>query len=156
MTLSARDMLSHTTRLAAEMEQAMLLEVKVGLPAETVGTKIYQSDDKSGKSVIEVGAAHEYGVGVPRRSFLRVPMLKNRKDLERHQSELFAKVVDGKTTASLALQRLGVIAENYSRRAFRTMGYGTWKPSRKATGQTMVDTGTLRSSITSVVVKRAS
>jgi hypothetical protein len=75
-----------------------------------------------GNTVISVGASHEYGAtGLPRRSFL------------------------------------SVIATNYSKEAFVTRGFGQWPDisqstkEAKGSSQILIDTGTLRNSITYVV-----
>jgi len=69
MNVSPQEMMRRTKEWAKNIEKARSSSVAVGLPVENVGGKIYGD----GESVISVGAAHEYGAGVPRRSFLRVP-----------------------------------------------------------------------------------
>ena len=55
-----------------ELRLAKSMAVKVGLPEGKVGGAVYDN----GQSVIDVGVRHEYGIGTPRRSFLRVPFLQ--------------------------------------------------------------------------------
>ena len=124
--------------------------VKVGLPKEKSSSKIY--DD--GMTVIEVGAAHEYGAGVPRRSFLRTPFAIKKNEINRVIDSQFIKLLDGKTNADTALGLLGVTATNISRGAFTSKGYGTWMDisqetkDAKGSDQVLIDSGILRASIT--------
>ena len=124
--------------------------VKVGLPKEKSSSRVYDN----GMTVVEVGAAHEYGAGVPRRSFLRTPFAIKRKEINQVIDSQFIKLLDGKTNADKALGLLGVTATNISRGAFTTQGYGTWMDIsqetklEKGSSQILIDSGLLRASIT--------
>jgi len=138
------------------LEQVKKKSVFVGLPKGKTGSKIY----KDGTSVLEVGASHEYGVpsrNLPRRSFLRVPFAVKRKELEIEIARQFKKVFEGRDSIK-ALNIIGVTAQNISQGAFRSRGYGTWKDitdatkDNKGSSQVLIDQGTLRNSITWVVL----
>jgi hypothetical protein len=127
--------------------------VFVGLPAEKVGGAIYDN----GETVISVGASHEYGVGVPRRSFLRVPFDIKKDDMDKAIAKQFQDVAESGKSAKKALGLVGVTAVNISKGAFTSRGYGTWPDisatTKKAKGssQPLVDTGTLKRSVTYAV-----
>lgn len=123
----------------------------VGLPADKVGGAIYGD----GMTVINIGLIHEFGAGdVPQRSFLRTPFNQKRKDINETIDNQFTAVFEKGKDAETALNLIGAKATNISKGAFTTQGYGTWaalKPSTieaKGSSQILIDTGTLRSSIT--------
>ena len=149
-------MLAYTTEMADRLVQIKKKAVFVGLPNEKVGGKVYGD----GMSILRVGAIHEYGVptrGIPQRSFLRTPFRTKRKELNDATAKQFEAVLSGRRDVAVGLGRIGAVATNISKGAFTSMGYGEWKPiaagtkRRKGSSQTLIDTGTLRSSITSVV-----
>lgn len=150
---SPDDMKKYAMEYAAKINEAIRSSVKVGLPAEKVGGKVYGD----GMTIIRVGAIHEYGLGHnPVRSFLRVPFNVKRKDLAKTIDAMFKKVQDG-MPVKVALGRIGITAVNISKDAFTNKGYGTWPDitaeTKKAKGssQVLIDTGTLRNSITHIV-----
>ena len=145
-----------------EMAKAKRMHVAVGLPKDKVGNKIYGD----GMSIFRVGAIHEYGVtfssggglvSIPMRSFLRMPFNTKKTELQKYIAKQFENVSEGKTKAVTALGRVGIFAENISKGAFTTKGYGQWPDLKQSTinakgsSQVLIDTGILRGSITSVV-----
>lgn len=154
MKLSPEQMLKKTLAYAKNIDKAMSKSVFVGLPKEKISSKVY----KSGATVLEVGAGHEFGVPgkLPRRSFLRTPFIINSKKTEDLISEQFGLVFYG-LDAEKALGRLGVFAQGLSQDAFRNRGFGTWKDiseetkKRKGSSGILIDQGTLRQSITWVI-----
>lgn len=129
--------------------------VKIGLPIGTSDTY------ENGMTVIQVGAVHEYGSldgTTPQRSFLRVPMYTNRDKIKKMIFNEYTKVINNKSEVMPALHRLGAYGEGISKASFRK---NDWEPikasSQKRKGDskttTLVDTGQLRQSITSVVEK---
>lgn len=104
----------------------------------------------------EVGAFHEFGTTkIPQRSFLRIPITENlNKKLE--QSGAFDKAALAqviKTKSILPwMSKVGVLAEGIILEAFASNGYGKWPGwsvgYKNKTGQILVDTQQLRSSIT--------
>ena len=133
------------------MEQAKGQAVFVGLPADKVGGKIYGD----GQSIMTIGAIHEFGKGHnPMRSFLRTPLIDHNKELTVSLAKSFEAVNAGKMTVDVALGRLGAMATNISKKAFRTKGFGKWQDikqstkDRKGSSAVLIDTGTLRNAIT--------
>jgi hypothetical protein len=123
----------------------------------------------------ELGAIHEFGIGVPKRSFLRMP-------LEVKSDEIIKQVKTGDNWKNLehgkpipVLVDLGHACEAIIQTAFDTRGYGTWAPdllstidrktaklSRKQrqvrggySNSPLIDTGQLRWSIASKVEKNS-
>src|SRR5699024_4023822 len=103
-------------------------------------------------------AAHEYGLGVPLRSWLRSPIDARIKDIRKRQQRLARKVVAGKMTADMALERLGLWLTGEIKKAM-SAGLPV-KPldqetiDRKRSSKPLIDTGQLRSSITHEVVRK--
>jgi len=147
-------MLDRTGAYLANLEKAKRGHVAVGLPSEEVGGQVYGD----GMTVIQVGAIHEFGTGSnPRRSFLRVPFTTKRDDLSQAIARQFQDVFERGKKAEQALDLIGTVAVNISKGAFTSRGYGEWPDitagtkAAKGSSQVMIDTGTLRNSITYVV-----
>ena len=153
MTLTPEQMLANTRAYLANLEKAKRGFVAVGLPSEEVGSKVYGD----GQTVATVGARHEYGAGVPRRSFLRVPFTTKRNELSTAIARQFEDVFQRGKPAEQALGLIGTVAVNISKGAFTTRGYGEWPDitqetkDAKGSSQVLIDTGILRGSITYVV-----
>ena len=155
-TLTPAAMLAYTTGMADRLDQIKKKAVFVGLPSEKVGGKVYGD----GMTILRIGAIHEYGVphrGIPQRSFLRAPFRIKRKELNEATAKQFEAVLTGKRDVDVGLGRVGIVAADISKGAFTSLGYGEWTPitdetkRRKGSSQTLIDTGVLRSSISSVV-----
>ena len=151
--LTPQQMAAHTKQMASNIRTARNAVVAVGLPAEKVGGQIYGD----GMTVIEVGASHEYGAGVPRRSFLRVPFDIKRDEMDTVTAQQFRAVFEKGQSLQRALGLIGTQARNIVVMAFTSRGYGAWPDISEATkeekgsSQVLIDTGTLRNSITYVV-----
>lgn len=137
-----------------QMESALSMTVKVGLPADKVGGQIYGE----GVTVMQIGAQHEYGTEkMPARSFLRMPFDLKRDPIRQFIESEFKAVFDQRRTAIDALERVGLYATNISKEAFRTNGFGQWVPLAESTKKIkeknakttpLVWSGILRNSIT--------
>lgn len=145
-----QDNLKQLRQYEDSIKQAKRSVVAVGLPAEKVGDRIYGD----GLSVIRVGSWHEFGEGNnPVRSFLRVPFALKADELNEFTAMQFSRVFEGENVEK-ALGLIGVKATNISREAFTTQGFGTWPANKpdtireKGSSQPLIDTGTLRNSIT--------
>lgn len=110
-----------------------------------------------------LAAKHEFGVGVPRRSMLRVPLhLHGDKVLKDARADVRATLKDlgrdSHRTAARLLARVGVGAENLVQEAFETEGFGTWKPNApltvalKGSDAPLIDTGEMRRAVDSRAV----
>lgn len=140
-------------KYADDLTRAKRAKVAVGLPQEEVGGKIYGD----GTSIIRIGAIHEYGLGnSPERSFLRVPFSIKADEVNDYIALQFSKIFEG-APVDKALGLVGIKAVNIAQGAFTSQGYGTWpdiKPETKqakGSSQVLIDTGTLRNSISFAV-----
>lgn len=123
-------------------------EVVIGLPSGTVNDE--------GVSLVEIGAAHEFGRGVPQRSFLRDTF-----DLhERKYAKLLAKGTERVIKQNEDPKKtLFVVGETARADVIKRINQGILPENSPATiaakGSTLplVDTGALRSSITARVRK---
>lgn len=153
MKLSPEEMQRHTAKMAGNIKKARSARVAVGLPKENVGGKVYGD----GMTVIQVGASHEYGAGVPRRSFLRVPFRIKEKEMQAAIVKQFRLAFESGQSLQRSMGLIGTQAVNYVKGAFTSRGYGTWPDiseetkDLKGSSQVLIDTGTLRNSITYVV-----
>lgn len=144
--------LSFVRELAKQMKIATTHEVNIGI-AQDVGQY------PNGEKIVEVGRKHEFGIGVPRRSFLRMPFIVEQKTIDKAIVTSWKKITEGKSTALKEFGILGIIGQNISKDAFATGGFGKWeklKPgTEKAKGSDdiLIDTGKLVQSITNWVAK---
>lgn len=152
--------LKKTSAYLRNLNDASRLSVAVGLPIEKVGGKVYKSKNKSNKeepTIIEVGASHEYGAGVPMRSFLRMPFDVERKKMTNTIESQFQKVLLNGKSARAALGIIGAQARNVVIAAFKTGGFGQWQDitqttkDLKGSSKILVNTSTLKGAITWVV-----
>lgn len=109
-----------------------------------------------------VGAVHEFGAparGIPQRSFLRIPLSENlNKELERSgllDKEALNEVIKSGTMLPW-MEKVAICAEAVVDDAFETSGGGKWpawknKNYHNEGGMLLVDTGSLRESVTSEV-----
>jgi len=140
--------------VARETKRAKSRVAAVGLPISKAGSKIYESK----RSVIEVGFWHEFGTDkMPMRSWMRVPFKQESEKLFAVIAAQWGLVFAAKKNTDAALDRIGLVASNISKGAFRKKGYGEWPDiteetkRRKGSTAILIDTGLLRSSITWVV-----
>ena len=151
--MTPEQMLKNTGAYLKNLEKAKRGYIAVGLPSEEVGGTVY--DD--GQTVVQVGAQHEYGAGVPRRSFLRTPFAAKKDDIDKAIAKQFEDVFKRGKKAEQALGLVGTVAVNIVKGAFITGGYGEWPDITDATkaakGSTriLVDNKILSGSITYVV-----
>jgi Tfp pilus assembly protein FimT len=143
--------LSELEHITKQLKIAKKTAIKVGLPSD-VGSY------KNGTSILQVGSAHEYGLGVPRRSFIRVPMDKEKAKIKSALESGFKSVMNGGDVIQ-NLNKVGLIAQNISQTAFKNQGYGQWQDisedtkEKKGSSKILFDTGRLVQSVSFWVVK---
>ena len=82
-----------------------------------------------------------------------------KNELSKFINKQFNKVIDQGMPAETALELIGVKAQSISQEAFANNGYGQWQSlspktiEKKGSSQPLIDTGTLRNSITYQVTK---
>lgn len=144
--------LSFVRELSKQMKIATTHEVYIGI-AQDVGQY------PNGEKIVEVGRKHEFGLGVTRRSFLRMPFIEKQKIINKAIVTSWKKITEGKSTALKEFGILGIIGQNISKDAFATGGFGKWEKlkesTEKAKGSTeiLIDRGKLVQSITNWVAK---
>jgi len=149
--MKPEEFLKKTTPYLNNLEKAKRIKVKVGLPSEKIGGKVYGD----GTSILQIGIWHEYGTKhIPMRSFIRAPFITKREEMNAYVAIQFNAVFENGVDAEIALGRVGVKGMNICKGAFRERGYGEWKALKPATIKAkgsdapLVVTGTLRNSIT--------
>lgn len=126
--------------------------VKVGI----FGAKGSEQHEGSALSVLEIATFHEFGLGVPERSFLRAWCDENGPAAEAFLAKQCEKALAGELTWEQVLERLGLycvagIQTKISNNIPPPLADETIK--RKGSSVALIDTGQLRSSITYEVTK---
>jgi hypothetical protein len=126
--------------------------VKVGV----LGDKNYRPEGEATNSMI--GMVHEFGSvkrQIPIRSWLRMPLYRYLNKRIEEDSKLKSRFEDITTESAMlgVLARIGFIAEDIIQEAFETCGFGTWRKLKSGGPSHLIDTGELRKSVTSEVVK---
>jgi hypothetical protein len=131
--------------------------VKVGVLAN----KNARSD---GDSNATIGVKHEFGDlshNLPQRSFIAMPLNHKIGELIGDTKVLIKQNIDKGVEGTMAvLKGIGVLAEGIIQDAFKTGGFGSWRPLRpstiakKGSSTILIETQQLRNSITSAVVKK--
>jgi phage gpG-like protein len=129
-----------------------------GTPYKIIGNGKSIFLKKGSKDATGITKPHK--INIPQRSFMRTPFIKKKDDMPTFTLKEFRAVMEGKRDVQTALGRIGLTAENMIKESFRNNGYGTWKPLKSSTKRSkgsskpLIDTGTLRNSIISVVRKK--
>lgn len=120
----------------------------------SVGIQGEDADDTypNGATLVEVATANEFGTDtIPQRSFIRSTFDEKRSDLAEFQRAQIAKVADGKITAEVANERIGLWAASQVQ---AKIGSNIPPPNaqstidRKGSSATLIDTGAMRQAIT--------
>ncbi len=144
--------LSQLKELTKQIKLATAHEVNIGI-AQDVGQY------PNGEKIVDVGRRHEFGIGVPRRSFLRMPFIEKQNIIDKAIVTSWKKIVDGKSQTIKEFGILGIVGQNISKDAFATGGFGKWEKLKPATvkakgsSEILLDTSKLVQSITNWVVK---
>ncbi len=113
-----------------------------------------QHDDKSGLTVAEIGAIHEFGIDMPERSFIRAWFDENLKEIDAHLQAYAEQVVAGKMDVYQAQEAFGDWAQS---QIIARIGRGIGPPNspttvaRKGHGVQLVDTEKLLRAISHLV-----
>ncbi len=125
------------------------LTVKVGMLA-----KAQELHEGSELTVADVGTIHEFGLGVPQRSFIRGWYDENQAENTRIVSILQKQVLRGEVTQQVALARFGLKCVGDIQRRIVDGIPPALAPStiaKKGSSTPLVDTGQLKASISSEV-----
>ena len=144
--------LSQLRDLTKQIKIATTHEVNIGI-AQDIGQY------PNGEKVVDVGRRHEFGIGVPRRSFLRMPFIVKQNIIDKAIVTSWKKIVEGESQTIKEFGILGIIGQNISKDAFASGGFGKWEKLKPATekakgsAEILLDTSKLVQSITNWVVK---
>lgn len=136
-----------------QIKEMQKYDIKVGLPSD-VGTY------PNGDSIVEVGERHEFGLGVPRRSFLRASMIQKQSTINKAIKSSYKRIIDGRGITIREFNKLGLIGQNISKESFKSGGFGKWQDISQATkdakgsDEILQDTGRLVQSVTSWISKK--
>ena len=107
-----------------------------------------------GVTVVEYAAFHEFGLGVPRRSFLADWMTEQQAEIQQTVRAVVKSVTQGKYDAETGLERagarfVGLVQARIATNIPPPLAAST--VAAKGSSVALIDTGLLRSSITYVV-----
>ena len=128
--------------------------VKAGILA-----KDGSNNHSEGITVFQIGMIHEFGApekNIPRRSFIRVPIENNIKEITKLIENNHKLVSENSMSAKVALDRIGLKAQNTIKKSFRD---NDWKANsratvkRKGSSRPLINTGQLVGSISYIVEK---
>lgn len=154
------DLLSSLKKLQSyekKLAESKAKFVVVGVISDQLTKRVY----KDGTPLLEVAATNEFGTSkIPRRSFLKMTFEIKSNEMNSFIQNQYKKVFEKGRSTNQALGLVGVKAKNLVAEAFNTGGFGRWKPLSpetidarpKKTTTILIDTGTLRTSITWKVV----
>lgn len=151
--MTPQETLKMTQAMEKAHEQIQNTEVAVGITKESATANVY-GEGGDGPTALEVGASHEFGIGVPVRSFLRVPWAKKANEINEFKAKLFVQMTQGGMSVDNGFELLGKKLSNISDDAFDNNGYGAWSPlsphtiKNKGSDAPLINLGTLRGSIT--------
>ncbi len=114
-------------------------EVRVGIPTGAV-------DTDEGTPLSLIGAAHEFGLNVPERPFLRNTVRAHKRDYFRLNRVNIARVLKGVITPVQALDQLGLMAVGHVQGFIDSNDYVLKESTIKAKGSSraLIDTGGMK------------
>lgn len=127
-------------------------EVTIGIHA--ADGKAPHTGSKFGETVLDIATAHEFGLGVPQRSFLRAWFDENRQQINEAIKRMALSVLKGKRTRKQAIE---LLAQSFVGQIQKRIAAGIPPPNSPATiaakgsSKPLIDTGQLRTSITYAV-----
>ena len=125
--------------------------IKIGLPEKVANNP----HDDSVLTVAQVGRIHEYGVpekNIPKRSFIREPIIDNQKNIKKLIKKKFEEVSQNRTSSLKALNQLGLYGQGLSQKSFTNNNWDSLNPAtikaKNGKSNPLINTGQLRQSIT--------
>lgn len=140
--------------------KALLKRVLKAAEQVTVTVGIHEAEgdaDHEGATVADVGSFHEFGLGVPQRSFIRDWADENEGENKERIRKIGEAIVTGKIDSpEQGLERFGLFAVGSIQQRMATGIEPELSPATiasKGSSVPLIDTGVLRSSITHKVTK---
>jgi hypothetical protein len=126
--------------------------IRVGvIGSEAAEKKLARSGATADFTVAQVAAKHEFGIGVPRRSWLRDYVDQNEAKIRKKLRKIADKVKKGEITLDAGLDALGadIVGEIQARISKSIPPPNSLRTrARKGSNTTLIDTGQFWSSIT--------
>jgi len=146
-----------TVRVVDKGANKLLKDLAVAALATDIGIMGSEAGDTyegGGMTTAEVAERHEFGIGVPQRSWLRGYVDENESIIMARLRAISDSIARGKGSLRIGLEQLGVltvgeIQERISNRIAPALAEATIK--RKGSDVPLIDTGQLRSSVTHIV-----
>lgn len=137
---------------------------RVGLIGGKAGQKHKAKPGEAPLTNVEIGVVQELGSEtrhIPARSFLRMPIEVNKKEIVRFVggTKMKGLIMDGKIKEAFTL--LGIFGEKIVQEGFETRGFGRWVPNaqrtidEKGSDSPLIDEGQLRRAVSSDVVAKS-
>lgn len=134
------------SRLQNYLDELNKSKVYVGV------TKDKNQREKGETTNALIAYVHEFGIGVPERSFMRSTIIENAQKYQKiNRDNILPAIRSGTLTAEECYRRLGTIAQSDMQ---QKIANGPFKPLKEATEKRkkstkpLIDTGALRQSIT--------
>lgn len=152
MSIEVRDNKGKWLDLVHKLRELESLELHVGIVGDGAEK---EHDEKSGATVADIAAFHEFGLGVPQRSFLRGWVDEQSDDIYKTMRSVGKLMIAGKVDSQQALDQagarfVGLIQKRIADRIEPELSEKT--VMRKGSDVPLIDTGVLRSSITWMTV----
>ena len=149
--------MSKLSKIIESLVMANGYAIKVGILSSSP-----PRNDNSKENNASIGAKHEFGSysdHIPERSFIKMPLTTKTNELVKTiVNNILPDMLEGDLMPTL--KKIGLAGEQVIDNAFATGGFGSWKPlspitiANKGSNAILIDTGQLRRSITSLVVKK--
>ena len=107
--------------------------------------------DSGDETVASIGFKHEYGVGVPERSFMRTTIQAKKRDIISLQKKLLRQIIIGSMKVETGLGLVGeFMADAITQKivAIRTPPNAPYTIKAKGSTNPLIDTGQMKNSIT--------
>lgn len=102
-------------------------------------------------TVAGIGHSHEFGLGVPERSFMRTTIQEKKRQIVALQKKLLKKMIEGKMKVEVALGLIGEFVSDAISQKIVSISDPPNTPetiARKGSSNPLVDTGQMKNSIT--------
>lgn len=125
-------------------------DIRIGIQ----GSEASDTHENSNATIAEIGYFHEYGLGVPRRSFLSDWMDEQEEEISETLKAVVTQITKGSYDAETGLERagarfVGLVQQRIAENIPPPLAESTI--AAKGSDVALIDTGVLRSSITYVV-----
>lgn len=134
------------SRLQNYLEELNKSKVYVGVTKSTAPREQGQTNSAV------IAYVHEFGIGVPERSFMRSTIIENAQKYQQiHRDNILPAIRSGVLSAEECYRRLGTVAQSDMQ---QKMVNGSFTPlkeetiKRKGSSKPLIDTGALRQAIT--------